>query len=130
MTTTPEIAAGRQLDTPPREGGWQPVRFQWRRPNPLDITEAGSALTGAAWLAGYVPEGLPSHIALGIVASHAVARLAARCVRRSPMGRSVHEAVQPGQSARRFRGAPESGPGESGPSRARAQLRQQRPPSA
>ncbi|WP_158708823.1 hypothetical protein [Streptomyces sp. NRRL S-920] len=66
-----------------REARWRKVPCQWRRPQPLEVTEPLASISLVASVAGYVPEGPATVGATVAFALHAVATLATRCVRRT-----------------------------------------------
>lgn len=65
---------------------WRLVSWKWRRPRILEVTGILTALPVAASIGGYVPDGVPSLVAVGAFALHSVADLASRCIQRDREG--------------------------------------------
>ncbi|MGW1162737.1 hypothetical protein ACWD48_31965 [Streptomyces sp. NPDC002519] len=62
---------------------WRPVRWQWRKPRLLEVVSSLTTLPVLVAMSGQVPEDASSLGVTGAVALHAVANLAARCIRRT-----------------------------------------------
>lgn len=66
-----------------RDARWRTISWQWRWPQPLEITGPVTSGLLLAMVAGYVPEGPATLGTTAAFALHAVATLITRCLRRT-----------------------------------------------
>lgn len=66
-----------------QRAAWREIPWEWRRPQPLEITGLLTVIPLVAAVAGYVPEGPATLSAAAAFAVNSLATFVARCVRRT-----------------------------------------------